>query len=60
MNKNRIAGAGRQVTGSAKEAAGKLFGDKKLVVEGKIEVAAGKVQSAVGEATDTVKKAVKP
>ena len=35
-----------------KEAAGKVFGDKKLETEGKADKAAGKVQNAVGGLKD--------
>ena len=38
-----------------KEAAGKVFGDKKLGTEGKTEKAAGKVQNAVGALKDAVR-----
>lgn len=58
IDKNRIEGAGKQVAGSVKEATGKLFGDKSLEVEGKIEKTEGKVQSAVGKASDKVKDAL--
>jgi len=36
----------------SKEAAGKVFGDKKLETEGKTDKAAGKVQNAVGGLKD--------
>ena len=38
-----------------KEAAGKVFGDKKLETEGKTEKAAGKVQNAIGGLKDAVR-----
>jgi uncharacterized protein YjbJ (UPF0337 family) len=37
-----------QAKGAVKEAAGKVFGDKKLETEGKADEAAGKMQNAVG------------
>ena len=46
MDKDRIKGSAEQAKGAVKEAAGKVFGDKKLETEGKTEKAAGKVQSA--------------
>lgn len=55
MNKDRIDGAIKQVTGSAKEMAGKVTGDAKLKVEGKTEQVAGKVQSGVGKLKDKLK-----
>ncbi|MEJ0070043.1 MAG: CsbD family protein [Pseudomonadota bacterium] len=50
MDKDRVAGAGKELKGNIKEAAGKVVGDKKLETEGKIDKVAGKVQNAVGQA----------
>lgn len=58
MNKDRIDGAIKQVTGSAKEMAGKVTGDAKLQVEGKTEQVAGKVQSGVGKLKDKLKSQI--
>lgn len=55
MDKNRIEGSAKQVSGAAKDAAGKLLGDKKLQAEGKAEKFAGKVQNAVGGIKDSLK-----
>jgi uncharacterized protein YjbJ (UPF0337 family) len=52
MDKNRVQGAGREMRGRIKEAAGKLTGDEKLKAEGKVEKMAGKVQNAAGGAVD--------
>jgi CsbD-like len=41
---------------SKEEAAGKVFGDKKLETEGKTDKAAGKVQNAVGGLKDAVRR----
>jgi uncharacterized protein YjbJ (UPF0337 family) len=56
MNKDRIKGAGTNVRGKAKEAAGKLTGDSKLQGEGKLDQAKGKVQNTVGGIKDDLKK----
>ena len=56
MDKNRIEGAGREMGGRIKEAAGKLTGDEKLKAEGKIQKTAGKVQNAAGGAVDAARK----
>lgn len=56
MNKDRAAGAARQMKGAVKEAAGKLTGDAKLKAEGKADKIAGKLQNAVGGARDAMKK----
>ncbi len=59
MDKDRIAGSVKQVTGAAKEAAGKVIGDAKLQSDGKTEKAVGKIQNAVGGLNDAVSDAVK-
>jgi uncharacterized protein YjbJ (UPF0337 family) len=56
MDKDRVEGAGRQVKGAVKDAAGKLTGDVKLQAEGKADKAVGKAQSAVGKAKDDIRK----
>ena len=56
MDKDRIDGAGKQVKGAVKDAAGKLTGDVRLQAEGKAEKATGQVQSAVGKAKDDIRK----
>jgi uncharacterized protein YjbJ (UPF0337 family) len=55
MDKDRIKGSEKQAKGYLKEAAGKVFGDKKLETEGKTEKVAGKVQNAVGGLKDAVR-----
>ena len=55
MDKDRIEGAAKQAKGNVKEAAGKVFGDKKLEAEGKADKIAGKVQNAVGGLKDAVR-----
>lgn len=58
MDKDRIEGSARQVTGTVKEAVGKVIGDAKLVTEGKADKAEGKVQNAIGGLKDAVREAV--
>jgi uncharacterized protein YjbJ (UPF0337 family) len=48
-------GSAQQAKGAVKEAAGKVFGDKKLETEGKADKAAGKVQNAIGGLKDAVR-----
>ena len=55
IDKDRIKGSAEQTKGAVKEAAGKVFGDKKLETEGKADKAAGKVQNAVGGLKDAVR-----
>jgi uncharacterized protein YjbJ (UPF0337 family) len=59
MDKDRIAGAAKQVKGAVKEATGKAFGDSKLAANGKSDKAEGKIQNAVGGVKDAVKDAWK-
>jgi uncharacterized protein YjbJ (UPF0337 family) len=55
MDKDRIEGIGKQVTGSVKEAVGKVTGDARIQADGTAEKAAGKVQNAVGGAKDVAR-----
>ncbi len=59
MDKNRVAGSVKEVTGAAKEAVGKVVGDAKLQSDGKTEKAVGKIQNAVGGANDAMRDALK-
>ncbi len=59
MDKDRIEGIAKQVTGTVKEAFGKVTGDSKVQAEGAAEKAAGKVQNAVGGVKDTAREALK-
>jgi uncharacterized protein YjbJ (UPF0337 family) len=60
MNKNRIAGAAKQMVGATKETLGAAFGDTDMEMAGKVEKVKGKIQSAVGKAVDDIKHAAKP
>jgi uncharacterized protein YjbJ (UPF0337 family) len=55
MDKDRIAGSAKVVTGKIKEAAGKVVGDAKLTAEGQTDQVEGKIQNAVGGIKDTLK-----
>jgi len=55
MNKNRIAGAGKQIKGTIKEAVGKLVGNTRLRLGGKTDRVVGKVQNLVGVLKDSMK-----
>lgn len=48
--KNIVKGAGREVKGKVKEAAGAVTGNDRLKIKGKIEGAVGHAQRKVGEA----------
>ena len=58
MDENRLKGTGKQVSGSIKEALGKVTGDTKTQADGAAEKTAGKAQNTVGGAKDTVRDAV--
>ena len=59
MDKDRIAGSGKIIKGSVKEALGKATGDAKLETEGKADKLEGKVQNALGGAKDVVRDALR-
>ena len=55
MNKDRIAGAAKEIKGSIKETVGKAVGDTKLEADGKADKVEGKVQNAIGGLKDALK-----
>lgn len=55
MDRQRTEGAAQKTGGRIKEAAGKLTGDSKLEMEGKMDKAAGSVKNAVGGAKDALR-----
>ena len=55
MDKDRVAGAAKTVSGNVKEAVGKVTGDQKTVAEGQAEQKVGKVQNAVGGLKDRIR-----
>ena len=59
MDKDRLKGMAKQVSGSIKEAVGKMTGDRKTQAEGTTEKTGGKAQNAVGGAKDAVRYTVK-
>ena len=56
MDKNRIAGSGKQIKGAIKVALGKAVGDAKLQVDGKTDKVEGKVQNMAGAIKDSLKQ----
>src|SRR5690606_40257872 len=56
MDLDRIEGAGHEIKGAVKEAAGKVMGDKTSEVKGRAEKNHGTVQREVGEAKDEVRE----
>ena len=55
MDKDRVIGAAKTVSGNIEQAAGKLVGDQKLVVDGQAEKKVGKAQNAIGGLKDTIR-----
>ncbi len=55
MDKDRIAGAAKEIKGSVKETIGKAVGDAKLQADGRADQVEGKVQNAVGGLKDALK-----
>ena len=55
MNKDRVAGAAKEIKGSIKETIGKAVGDTKLEADGKADKIEGKVQNAIGGLKDALK-----
>ena len=55
MDKQRIEGGLKKATGTIKEKAGQMTGDRDLEAEGKADRAEGKVRDAIGHAKDAVR-----
>jgi uncharacterized protein YjbJ (UPF0337 family) len=56
MDKDRIAGGVKKVTGAVKEQVGKALGDAKTEAEGKREKNEGRAQTAIGHVKDAVRE----
>ena len=56
MDKDRIAGAAKEIKGSIKETIAKATGDTKLEADGKADKVEGKIQNAVGGLEDALEK----
>lgn len=59
MDKEHVKGALDKASGAAKEAAGKMTGNKKLEAEGKIDKAKGEAREIIGDVKDAARKADK-
>ena len=57
MDKDRIKGAAKNVTGKVKTGVGKALGDEKLKNEGRADQVKGKVQNTVGGIKDAARDA---
>ena len=58
MDKQRVEGGVKKATGTIKEKAGQMTGDRDLEAEGKTDKVEDKVRSAVGHIKDAAKEIV--
>jgi uncharacterized protein YjbJ (UPF0337 family) len=58
MDRQRIKGGLKKATGTIKEKAGKVLGDRHLETEGQAEKAEGRLRSGAGKAMDAVREIV--
>jgi uncharacterized protein YjbJ (UPF0337 family) len=58
MDKQRMEGGLKKATGTIKEKAGQMTGDRDLEAEGKTDKAEGQVRSAAGHVKDAAKEIV--
>ena len=58
MDKQRIEGGAKKVTGTIKEKVGQLTGDRETEAEGTAEKVEGRGRSAVGKVKDAVRDIV--
>lgn len=56
MDKEHLKGAADKVKGAAKDAAGKLAGDKKMQAKGKFDKAKGAAHNVAGDVKDAAKQ----
>jgi uncharacterized protein YjbJ (UPF0337 family) len=56
MDKEHVKGAADKAKGAIKDAAGKVMGDRKLQVEGKLDKLKGAAHEALGDAKDALKR----
>ena len=55
MDRQRVEGGLKKATGTVKEKAGQMTGDRDLEAEGKVEKGEGRVRSAVGKVKDAAR-----
>lgn len=59
MHKDEMKGAGKDIKGAAKEAAGRATGDERLEAEGTNQRVEGKVQKGVGSLKEAARNVLK-
>ena len=58
MDRQRIEGGLKRTTGTIKEQAGKVIGDRHLEGEGNLEKTKGQIRTGIGKAMDAVRDVV--
>ena len=58
MDRQRIEGGLKKTTGTIKEQAGKVVGDRHLEADGKLEKTEGRIRTGTGKAMDAVRDVV--
>lgn len=58
MDKDRVIGGVKKVTGTVKKATGKATGNRRLEAEGHADKTEGRVRSAVGKTKDAAREIV--
>ena len=56
MDRQRIEGGLKKATGTVKEKAGQITGDRDLEAEGKVDKGEGHIRSAVGKVKDAARE----
>ena len=56
MDENRVSGTARNIGGKIEESAGKLVGDAKTQIQGKLDQASGTAQDLYGQAADAARE----
>jgi uncharacterized protein YjbJ (UPF0337 family) len=59
VNKDQVKGRTKEVEGKVNEITGKVIGDKKLEVKGKIQQIGGEARAKLGDVKHNVKDAAK-
>jgi uncharacterized protein YjbJ (UPF0337 family) len=60
VDKEHVKGAADKAKGAAKDAFGKMTGDKEMQAEGKMDKAKGAAREALGDAKDAARRQFKP
>jgi uncharacterized protein YjbJ (UPF0337 family) len=58
MDRQRMEGGLKKTTGTVKEKAGQMTGDRDLEAEGKVDKGEGRVRSAIGKGKEAVRELV--